>query len=386
MPIFGPPNINKLKARRDISGLIKALHHKKDPEVREKAVDALGELGDREATQPLLVIMDGAGPDLGAAVATALGRIRDERAVPGLIMRIKGRDPAACNQEIAALESIGQPAVEPLLALLKEKAQNAKQALFLIRALERIGGEAVISGLMDLMSPRSPSLIVPLSDTLEKLAGNRAMRPMAEVLKAAPEKPWSAHLAAVLKRLEWEPGDAAEDAALALAERQWERLASIGETAVSFLIPLLRMSSSLEIQKAAEALGSIGDDRAVEPLTALLSDRRPEIALAAARALGDIGSGRAVEGLLQSAAHHESHPVQAEAEKSLIKIGASAVRPLLAQLKSSDASERKAAVRILGEIGDRQALQPLVSALDDNSLQPEINDALEKLGWEPSEG
>jgi HEAT repeat protein len=178
----------------------------------------------------------------------------------------------------------------------------------------------------------------------------------------------------------WQPGDMTEDAALSLAERQWERLAAIGEPAVELLIPLLRISASPEIQKAAETLGYIGDDRAVEPLLALLNHKRPEIAIAATRALGDIGGSPAVEGLLQIAVNSESPTVQVEAEKSLIKIGAPAVGPLVAQLKSGDPRERKTAVRILGEIGDRRALRPLISARDDNSLQPELHAALEKLG------
>ncbi len=388
MPILGPPNINKLKARRDVPGLIKALNYKRNPEVRKKAVEALGELGDRTATEPLLSGLDEEESEYRASVVSALGKIKDERAVPALIDRIKDRDPAACGLEMSALESIGQPAVGPLLAMLKKKAHDAKQALVLIHALERIGGEAVTLGFMDLMSPKAPSLIVPLADSLERLAGERleVAQPLIKVLKAAPEKSWASHLAAVLRRLGWRPGDATEDAAMSLAMRQWKRLAAMGEPAVSFLIPLLRMGASSEIQKAAETLGTIGDDRAIEPLSALLLDRRPEIARTAARALGDIGGSRAVEGLLQMVANSEFPHVQAEAERSLINIGPSAVGPLLAHLKSSDPGERKAAVRILGEIGDRNALRPLVSALDDSSLQPELDAALERLGWEPADG
>jgi HEAT repeat protein len=380
LPIFGPPNINKLKVRRDISGLIKALNYRKDPEVREKAAEALGELGDRTATEQLLFMLENEGCDRGPTVVKALGRIRDHRAVPALISRIKERDPVSCRQELSALENIGRPAVGALLGMLKEKVQNAKQATVLIQALERIEGKSVISGLIDLVSPKSPSLIVPLAEALERLAANRAVPPLVTVLKAAPEESWSAPLAAVLKRMGWQPGDMTEDAALSLAERQWERLAAIGEPAVELLIPLLRISASPEIQKAAETLGYIGDDRAVEPLLALLNHKRPEIAIAATRALGDIGGSPAVEGLLQIAVNSESPTVQVEAEKSLIKIGAPAVGPLVAQLKSGDPRERKTAVRILGEIGDRRALRPLISARDDNSLQPELHAALEKLG------
>ena len=43
MPIFGPPNVDKLKARRNVKGLIKAMNAK-DPDVRAAASKALKEL------------------------------------------------------------------------------------------------------------------------------------------------------------------------------------------------------------------------------------------------------------------------------------------------------------------------------------------------------
>jgi hypothetical protein len=53
MPLFGPPNASKLKAKSDVPGLIKALDFKKDPLVRRDAAVALGELGDPRAVEPL---------------------------------------------------------------------------------------------------------------------------------------------------------------------------------------------------------------------------------------------------------------------------------------------------------------------------------------------
>ena len=51
--LLGPPNIDKLKTNRNLTGLAKALRTKKW-EVRLKAVAALGEIGGPEAL-PLLV-------------------------------------------------------------------------------------------------------------------------------------------------------------------------------------------------------------------------------------------------------------------------------------------------------------------------------------------
>ena len=60
MPLFGPPNVDKLKAKRDVKGLSRALSYQKDDEVRRRAAKALGEIGDAQAVEPLTAALIGA--------------------------------------------------------------------------------------------------------------------------------------------------------------------------------------------------------------------------------------------------------------------------------------------------------------------------------------
>lgn len=55
--LFGPPDVQKLKANRDIDGLIKALDYEKDLSVRSAAADALGKTGDAPAVEPLITVL-----------------------------------------------------------------------------------------------------------------------------------------------------------------------------------------------------------------------------------------------------------------------------------------------------------------------------------------
>jgi HEAT repeat protein len=387
MPIFGPPNIEKLKKRQNVPGLIKALDYVKNDSVREQAVEALGELGAKGASEPLLSLLNEnqERPDTGL-ILTALEKIKDKRSVPALVGRIRARGADAGPRELLVLQSIGQPSVDPLLQVLKEQAQDAKQALILIRVLEKIGGDKVASGLLTLVSPDYPSLIIELAETLERLGSQSALEPLSAALVAAPEEPWAARIAGVLKRMGWIPVSDTDKAACSLAERNWDELEAIGTPAVDMLITLLGRGTSSETAKTIEILGRIGDERAVEPVLALLSHKSPDLASRAALTLGKIGRGRnVVEELLQAAVDSNSSQVKNAAEQALVEIGKEAVFPLLAHLNSGDPRERKAAVRILGEIGDTSAQQPLVAALDDSSLQPELNAALEKLGGVPSD-
>ena len=105
---------------------------------------------------------------------------------------------------------------------------------------------------------------------------------------------------------------------------------------------------------AAEALGQIGDTRAVEPLVAALKDPDDHwLRYYAAEALGQIGNTRAVE-LLVAALKDETTQVREAAAGALGKIvdtRTHVVEPLIAALKHPYANVRKAAAEALEALG-----------------------------------
>jgi HEAT repeat protein len=55
MPLFGPPNVDKLEAKGDVKGLIRTLLRQGKPsDLRVAAAEALGRLGDARAVEPLV--------------------------------------------------------------------------------------------------------------------------------------------------------------------------------------------------------------------------------------------------------------------------------------------------------------------------------------------
>ncbi len=139
---------------------------------------------------------------------------------------------------------------------------------------------------------------------------------------------------------------------------------------------LLRIAGGSDIdpnarEAAVRALGDLGDERAVEPLIAVLGTSR-EIPLvwvreAVVRSLGQIGDARAVEPLI--AELMDSDPgVRETAVVSLGEIGdARAVDPLITVLGDPSHTLREAAVTSLGQIGDARAVEPLLAILGDPS-------------------
>ncbi len=75
---------------------------------------------------------------------------------------------------------------------------------------------------------------------------------------------------------------------------------------------------------------------------------------------------REVELLIGVLRDSKSTPEQKDdAEKRLVRIGSPAVKPLLAELQGPNRAVRGVAAAILGKIGGKEAIQPLVAALED---------------------
>ena len=100
----------------------------------------------------------------------------------------------------------------------------------------------------------------------------------------------------------------------------------------------------------------------IDGLIRALRHEDEEVRLEAAEALGEIGDSRAVEPLIQ-ALKDEDDDVQWGAAEALGKMGERAVEPLIQALK--DKNVRSLATFALGEIGDSRAVEPLIQALKD---------------------
>jgi HEAT repeat protein len=87
-----------------------------DLDTRQAAAVALGRIGDRRATIPLIAALD--DPDLTLAAAGALARIGDGAAFDALVTRLGDPDAAARQAVIAALNSIGHEDMPARIATL----------------------------------------------------------------------------------------------------------------------------------------------------------------------------------------------------------------------------------------------------------------------------
>ncbi|MGQ9625897.1 MAG: HEAT repeat domain-containing protein [Anaerolineae bacterium] len=163
-----------------------------------------------------------------------------------------------------------------------------------------------------------------------------------------------------------------------VATRALER---IGEPAIMPLLQALRGESWYMRQMAAEALVKIGK-LALKPLIQALEDEDKWVRFLATWALGEIGDVYAVEPLLRAFGDRNSN-VRAGAMEALVKIGKPAVEPLIRALEDEDKGVQWRVVWVLGEIGDKRAINSLLHrALKKDETEivpPKAEEALKKI-------
>jgi HEAT repeat protein len=185
--------------------------------VRETAAKALGRICDEKAVEPLIEAMEGNWPALWT-VAEALGQHGDARAVRSLTTAIQAsnEDKYVRDAAVEALGLIGEPIQESLVAVLRTQDEASRQ-----RAIEALG----------------------------QMRDARNLTPLIEALRHG--EPYHVHHGAM------------------------QALIRLGETAVDPLVEVLSNSSDYDAfarQRAANALGQIGDRRGVQALIDALSD------------------------------------------------------------------------------------------------------------------
>jgi hypothetical protein len=159
------------------------------------------------------------------------------------------------------------------------------------------------------------------------------------------------------------------------AEQRLQLLSLTGVDLTSSLVDLMRHpDADLRIQVAL-ALGTQAGPEAVNALMLALDDEDMNVRFHAIEALGKLGPAAAVERLAAIAESHDFF-LAFPALDALSRISDAAVAPRLVPLLRDDLVGAQAA-EALGQLGDEEAVAPLVEALDRSQSSPEsIVDAL----------
>lgn len=137
--------------------------------------------------------------------------------------------------------------------------------------------------------------------------------------------------------------------------------------------------------KASEVLGKRREIAAIGPLIAVLRDDDTDVAVAAGTALTRIGKPaipELLEAMKDDPLCFQPEPGITGASKVLAMMGKNVVESVIQMLKSEDFRVRVNAAKVLGEVGDQRAVEPLRASLNDEVWRVRVNArwALEEIG------
>jgi len=170
--------LGRLKDRRALPILLDALNKRKDLQGRLTVINALGELGDQEAVEPLLRILvdDKEFPGPRMAAARALGKLGDARAVEPLlqILRDEKEDNGVRRDAASALGTFRERrAVDPLINILKSRNEDIWLRVAAASSLGDIGDPRAIEPLQEALKDPSDYIRNAAQTALRKIRSSR---------------------------------------------------------------------------------------------------------------------------------------------------------------------------------------------------------------------
>ena len=300
--------------------------------------------------------------------ATALGTLRDPRAVQPLVSILRDSDRAVREAAISALTAIGEPSVPALGLCLSDPQLGVQEAASAVLAL--IADDRVLAPLIASLGNRDWIVRMHAAKALGRIKLPSSIEPLIPLL---------------------------QDKVKAVREETTTALAAIGAAAIPSLLAALSHPEWLVRLHAVEALGKMRSPAAVDPLLfVLFNDTDSAIREDAIRALGEIGDGRAVEFLLTAMKEKGLRPLAVEA---LGRIKDPRAVPVLVEVvRGTNRPEESrpiagcgdqwdeemttmgAAVRALGEIRDPTTIPTLVGALQHTVMRADAAASLVKFG------
>ena len=143
-----------------------------DPEVRRKAVVALGERRNSDVSKILCVVLEtDRDPLVRAASAEALGKIGDPSAIPALIKALGDERYMVRWDAVKALGEMKAGLAIPNLDHVAKTDRQSDVRLAAVTSMGKIGGKEAIEPLIDVLSDKDENIAYFASQNLARLTG-----------------------------------------------------------------------------------------------------------------------------------------------------------------------------------------------------------------------
>jgi HEAT repeat protein len=240
-----------------------------DNQERYRVIEALGKLKATQAVEKFIAFLQDDTVD--GVSATALGKIRDLRALMPLIALLKANKPSVYSAS-TALYHFGEQAVEPLIEVLFDMNAQKIQDLAIME-LGFIGDKRAIEPLLKVLeSTNDPKIKCSAVITLGTLKAQQAIEPISKIL------------------YETNDGDIRWSCSMALGKIG-------GKQAFDVLVHALENGTSGVQHNVALAFGEMGNVEEIEPILTAMKHSDQNVRSAIAVSLGNLRDKRAVDAL-----------------------------------------------------------------------------------------
>jgi len=371
--------------------------------VRENAVEALGKIGSEVAATGLLKILADSNSNLRWKAAIALGKIGGDAAITGLLKALTDKDPSLRRSAVEALGEIGnEAAIAGLFKAIEDSDIDVRKTV--AHELGKIGSEAAALKLLELLQDPSNFTIFALEREIAVLIGGTIEKVM-EAAQAVLFKAMLSHdpnyflLEEATEALRTINSDLVSSELLRMlqdsdAEVRWRAAWVLGKIYCrSATAELLKASKDTDLGvrlRAGSALLNIDDEVLIIELISVENHPDFDVSSGATKMLHGLRNSTEILRLFKIKEHPDSNISRRASsilliiDLSLSSCGEESMAAKLCKLlEHENASTRQDAARILqSEFGDEIAIAGLLKAIENEnfSTREDAVAALSKIG------
>ncbi len=302
--------------------------------LRTAAINILGGTRDRGAVEPLMLCLRDPDDFIARRAANALTRLGPDLALPRLLQEL----------EIRHTQAGAKKPLPPLLLPIIDRFLNETDPA---RQLQPAQVERIIDLLMDLLHTHAVPVDLEQVRAIlvsqgrlaaERDSGKMAIRMLVENLATADDT---------------------------VARTMTGTLKEVGQVAVPHLLEQLKgQTSEAERVRILEVLASVRDERALPTLLSLLADNSLAVQQTLAATLA-VYQPACIPSLIDAVIRHPDELVATRAQQVLGGLGTAVVEPVIRALTPLVHGRTPLLVHVLEQVGDAQAVPPLIDLLRD---------------------
>ncbi|RZN62915.1 HEAT repeat domain-containing protein [Methanonatronarchaeum sp. AMET6-2] len=398
-------SLYSLEREKDVEGLREYIKESNDVNVRSRAAEILGSIGGEESIKTLIdaIFSDSQPKKVKRAAANSLAWMDDTDAVWMLIERMKGLNGESKGGQwgdllkifIKSLESDNTYVkMDAALALGRIEDKRAVKPLIGVLddpdkdvrknaaiSLGAIGEEEAIQPLSKLLEDNEPEVRREAVNSLGQIGGEE-VKPL--LIKAVEDKNEAVREQAILGLSDYLGEEVMKTIVGGLSDEEDTVREAAAFSLMDFLSKIPEKRSHEIRRKISNRLENYDSNLDLKKILVAAEDgKRLSIRRNAIWLLGQVGDKEIVDKLI-SFIREDDPQIQRIATLSLINIGEESVNQLIDALSSEDKNVRKMAVYALGEIGSRKAIDRVKELMEDDSEEVRVfaSKAYSKLGGE----